>query len=120
MCYKNVKMSKVSRNGDTEIKLFQYADDTMCQNKKRLVGSGKWIRSLGMVDYHLTDRRKILGDLENSGQININILNTKKTIFQSELDGKAPALHQVKPNVKQSFLHDEYKFTINANEYLFG
>ena len=39
-----------------------------------------WIRNLGMNDYHLTDRRKIIGDLENTSQINI-ILNTKKNNF---------------------------------------
>ena len=37
-----------------------------------------WIQSLGMVDYHLTDRKKILGDLENSPQINIILLNVEK------------------------------------------
>ena len=72
-----------------------------------------WINILGMTDYHLTDRRKIIGDLENSGQINIIILNTKKTIFQSKLDGGEPTLYEVKANVKQCYLHDEYKFTIN-------
>ena len=40
-----------------------------------------WIRNLGMNDYHLTDRRKIIGDLENTSQINIIILNTKKNNF---------------------------------------
>ena len=77
-----------------------------------------WIRSLGMTSYHLTERRKIIGDLENSGQINILILNTKKTIFQSKCDGGEPTSHQVKANVKQCYLHDEYKFTINDKEYL--
>ena len=33
----------------------------------------RWIRSLGMLDYILTDRRKILGDLENNPSINITI-----------------------------------------------
>ena len=40
-----------------------------------------WIQSLGMVDYHLTDRKKILGDLENSSQLNIILLNVKKTKY---------------------------------------
>ena len=43
-----------------------------------------WIRTLGMERYCLTDRRKILGDLENSGQINI-ILNTKKKHFSMQI-----------------------------------
>ena len=41
----------------------------------------RWIRLLGMANYSLTNDRKILGDLENSGQINIIILNAKKTSF---------------------------------------
>ena len=56
----------------------------------------------------------ILGDLENSGQINIIILNTKKTIFLSKLDGVPPL-----PRVKQSYMHDEYKYTINNKEHIF-
>ena len=79
-----------------------------------------WIRSLSMTSYHLTERRKIIDDLENSGQINIIILNTKKTIFQSKCDGGEPTSHRVKANVEQGYLHDEYKFTINDKEYLFG
>ena len=69
-----------------------------------------WIRTLGMERYCLTDRRKILGDLENSGQINI-ILNTKKKIFQCKLEEKAPVLYRVKANVRHSFLDNEYKYT---------
>ena len=52
----------------------------------------KWIRILGMVNYSLTINHNILGDLENSGQINIIILNAKKTIFLSKLDEVAPTL----------------------------
>ena len=40
-----------------------------------------WIRDLGMEEYHLTERRKIIGDLENTDQINIIILNTQKNYF---------------------------------------
>ena len=79
-----------------------------------------WIRNLGMKDYHLTDRRKIIGDLENTSQINIIILNTKKTIFQSRCDGSLPTILQVKYNVKQCYLHDRYKSIIHNKEYLFG
>ena len=32
-----------------------------------------WIRSLGLCDYNLTDRRKIICDLENNATINIII-----------------------------------------------
>ena len=79
-----------------------------------------WIRSLGIERYCLTDRRKILGDLENSGQINIIILNTNKNIFQCKLEEKEPVLHRVKSNVRQSFLHDEYKYTLENKQILFN
>ena len=79
-----------------------------------------WIKTLGMESYHLTDRRKILGDLENTGQINIIILNTKKAIFQSKLEEKLPSLHMVKSNVRQSFLHDEYKSIVDNKQFFFN
>ena len=40
-----------------------------------------WRRDLGMEEYYLTERRKIIGDLENTSQINIIFLNTKKNYF---------------------------------------
>ena len=79
-----------------------------------------WIKTLGMERYCLTDRRKILGDLENTGQINIIILNTKKTIFQCKLEEKLPTLHMVKANVRQSFLHDEYKSIVDNKQFFFN
>ena len=78
-----------------------------------------WIRSLGMVDYHLTDRKKILGDLENSSQVNIILLNVKKTIYQAKLDCKPPSLSQVQANLKQVYNHEYYKCIINDREHLF-
>ena len=56
---------------------------------------------------------KIIGDLENTSQINIIILNTKKTIFQSKCDGSLPTILQIKHNVKQCYLHDRYKSIIH-------
>ena len=51
-----------------------------------------WIQDLGMENYHLTARRKILGDLDNQSIINIIILNTKKIIYLAKLEGKPPSL----------------------------
>ena len=79
----------------------------------------KWIRILGMVNYSLTNNRKLLGDLENSGQINIIILNAKKTIFFSKLDEIPPSLPRLKAYVRQSYLHDEYKYKIDNKEHIF-
>ena len=78
-----------------------------------------WIRSLGMIDYHLTDRKKILGDLENSSQINIIILIAKKTIYQSKLDCRSPTLLQVQVNLKQVFNHEYYNSIIKDKRFLF-
>ena len=47
-----------------------------------------WIRMLGMVTYHLTGIRKIIGYLKI-----VFILDRKK--IQSMLDGKEPNLYQV-------------------------
>ena len=71
-----------------------------------------WIRTLGMEKYCLTDRRKILGDLENSGQINIIILNTKKNIFQCKLEEKVPVLYrESKPML------DNLSYMMNTNTH---
>ena len=78
-----------------------------------------WIRSLGMIDYHLTDRKKIIGDLENPSQINIILLNVKKTIYQSKLDNRSPNLLQVQLNLRTVFNHDYYKSIINDRKLIF-
>ena len=53
-----------------------------CNRSKDLwIEVKNWISALGMVDYYVTNRKKIIGDLVKSGQINIIILNTKKTFF---------------------------------------
>ena len=59
----------------------------------------RWIRSIGMRDYILTDRRKIIGDLENNATINIIILNTKKVLYLSKIDKEIPHLRQIQSNV---------------------
>ena len=73
----------------------------------------RWIRNLGMENYHLTDRRKILGDLENANLINIIILNTKKVIYLAKLEGKPPSLTWVQASNKAIFEHEQYKGLTN-------
>ena len=75
----------------------------------------RWIRNLGMENYHLTDRRKILGDLENANLINIIILNTKKVIYLAKLEGKPPSLTWVQASIKAIFEHEQYKGLTNNN-----
>ena len=53
-----------------------------CNRSKDLwIEFENWIRALGMVNYYMTNRKKIIDDLVKSGQINIIILNIKKTIM---------------------------------------
>ena len=42
-----------------------------------------WIIELGMENYHLTNSRIVLGDLENASSINAIILLTKLTIYNA-------------------------------------
>ena len=79
----------------------------------------RWIQSISNDEYNLTDRRKILGDLENNAAINIIILNTKKVLYLSKLDKKEPHLIQVQSNVKNVYNHDLYKHSINDKLILF-
>ena len=79
-----------------------------------------WVGILRIVDYHLTDRRKILRDLINSSQINILVIifDTNKITFQSKLEEKIPTLKRVQSSVKQIYNHDEYKYFIKKqNKY---
>ena len=78
-----------------------------------------WIRQICHNDYNLSDRRKIIGDLENKDCINIIILNTKKVLYLCKLDKKIPHIAQVKSNVRKVFNHDLYKYSINNRQTLF-
>ena len=79
----------------------------------------EWIKEISHNEYILTDRRKILGDLENNATINIIILNTKKVIYLCKLDNKKPHLLQVQLNVRKVYNHDLYKLLINNKQILF-
>ena len=45
---------------------------------------------MSMVDYNLSDMRKIVGDLENALAINCIILQTKKVIYNSMKKERSP------------------------------
>ena len=79
----------------------------------------QWIKTIGNNDYILTDRRKILGDLENSDTINIIILCTKKVLYLCKLENRKPFLLRVQLNVKKVYNHDLYKLSINNKRILF-
>ena len=79
----------------------------------------EWIQTISNKEYNLTDRLKILGDLESNATINIIILNTKKVLYLCKLDKKEPYLLQVQLNVKRVYNHDLYKYSINNKQILF-
>ena len=64
----------IAKDSNTHMLLYCNVSNNLWENVE------SWIRNLGMENYHLTDRRKILGDLENPSIINMMILNTKKVI----------------------------------------
>ena len=66
-----------------------------------------------MENYHLSDTRIILGDLENAPSINTIILLTKKTIYNSMKKEQKPNIISVK-NVKNFYFQEKYRQYIRA------
>ena len=66
------------------------------------------IIELGMVDYNLSDTRKIVGDLENALTINSIILLTKNVIYKSMKKDKTQC--QVKYEVKNCYYLEKYRY----------
>ena len=55
-----------------------------CEVSKNLWSDiNNWIVDLGMANYHLSERKGIIGDLENALAINTIILITKKVVFNA-------------------------------------
>ena len=70
---------------------------------------GNWIAELGMENYHLSDARIILGDLENASSINTIILLTKKIIYNSMKKEQSPNIINVKTDVKNFYFQEKYR-----------
>ena len=62
-----------------------------------------WIIQLGMIDYNLSDMRKIIGDMENALAINCIILLTKKVIYNAMKKERPPHFINVKFEAKNVF-----------------
>ena len=72
-----------------------------CEIVKELWGRMEgWIFELGMVNYHLSNRRIVLGDLENALAINTIILLTKNDIYNSMKKEQRPTLLSIKHDTK--------------------
>ena len=74
-----------------------------------------WIEELGMLDYHLTNNRIILGDLENALSINSIILLTKKVIYNAMKKEKNPHILSVKNEVKAFYYQEKYRQYTKGN-----
>ena len=75
-----------------------------------------WIIELGMLDYNLTDRKIIvgdlentLGDLENTLAINTIILITKKVIYNSMKKEQKTCIQYVKNGIKKIHYQEKYR-----------
>ena len=72
-----------------------------------------------MVDYNLSDMRKIVGNLENALSINCIILLTKKVIYNSMKNERSPHFMNVKYEVKNFFYQEKYKQYIKGRKNQF-
>ena len=77
-----------------------------------------WIIELGMENYHLSDAKIVLGDLENILSINTIILLTKNVIYNSMKKEQKPHILQVKNEVKK-FYFEKYRHYIKGKGQLF-
>ena len=78
-----------------------------------------WIIQLGMIDYNLSDIRKITGDMENALAINCIILLTKKVIYNAMKKERPPHFIAVKYEVKNFFYQEKYRLYIKGKKSLF-
>ena len=78
-----------------------------------------WIIQLGMIDYNLSDIRKITGDMENALAINCIILLTKKVIYNAMKKERPPHFIAVKYEVKNFFYQEKYRLYIKGKKTLF-
>ena len=78
-----------------------------------------WIKELGMENYHLSNSRIILGDLENALSINTIILITKKVIYNSMKKEQIPHIANVKNEIKKFYFEEKYRCYIKGKGTLF-
>ena len=69
----------------------------------------EWIIELGMENYHLSNSKIILGDMENAMSINTIILMTKKVIHNSMKKEQRPHLLNVKNKIKKFYYEEKYR-----------
>ena len=78
-----------------------------------------WIEEKGFIGYKLTERKIILGYLEN-GQITTTlILLSKKVIYDSFKRDKIPSLAHVQNETKKIFYLEKYSFYLKHKSHIF-
>ena len=78
-----------------------------------------WINDLGMPEYHITEEKIIVGDLENASAINSIILIAKKVIYNCMKKEQKPCILYVKNDTKKFYFQEKYRFYIKGRKNLF-
>ena len=78
-----------------------------------------WIVELGMENYHFSNRRIVLGDLENALAINTILLLTKKDIYNSMKKEQRPTLLSIKHDTKNFYFQEKYRYYIKGKGKMF-
>ena len=91
-----------------------------CEKTRELwCGVGNWIRGLGMGNYHLSNARIVLGDLENALYINTIILLTKTSIYNAMKKEQIPNIINVKNDTKNFYFQEKYRHYIRGKGKIF-
>ena len=75
------------------------------------------IVEIGMENYHLSNGKIVLGDLENALATNIIILLTKKTIYNTMKKEQRPNLLTIKNDTKNFYI--KYRHYIRSKGKIF-
>ena len=73
-----------------------------------------WIIERGMENYHLSNEKIIVGDLENALAIKSIILITKKVIYNAIKKEQQLGILNVKNDIKNSYFQEKYRHYIRG------
>ena len=78
-----------------------------------------WIIEIGVPDYHLSDEKIIMGELEKSVCINTIILLTKKVIYNAMKEVKHPHILAIKNETKNFYFQEKYRLCVKGKRHIF-
>ena len=73
----------------------------------------------GMENYHLSDARIVLGDLDNILPVNTIILITKKVIHNAMKKQQIPNILNVKSDTKTFYYQEKYRHYVRGKGTIF-